>query len=469
MSSTKTQSITSEELKTFKDTSRIEKIAKEYASKAKPGEEIEVYVSSGCDVEISIYDGEVENMSTANTTALGIRVIVDHREGSAWTESLDSDQIDNALAAARENASIAEPDEFACLVSPEMIDDVEVTIKNGWEDSILTTSLEDKLKLALELDAYSRSLSNQIKDVEASSYDDGWGHSVVANSHGIFVSNSNTSASCSTEMVFGDGKDAVSSNGFSFARGFEDIDFQEAAQMCLRDGLPMIGATQPISAKLPVIFDPRVTAQFLSLISSMLSGTAVAKGRALLGDRLGDKIANSNLTLIDDPLNENSFNSASYDGEGMPIRQNVFVENGVLKQFAHSMYSSRRLKMKANACARRGGVASRPGAGMSSFLAVPTGESVEDIFEKVGEAIYVKHLLGVHSGVNTLSGDFSVGAGGLWVRDGHIAEAFKEATIASDLLTMMSNVSAVANDTWWLPGSNVGNSILLDEMVMTGK
>ena len=164
------------------------------------------------------------------------------------------------------------------------------------------------------------------------------------------------------------------------------------------------------------------------------------------------QIANSNLTLIDDPTNINSFNSSSYDSEGMPVRKNIFVENGILKQFAHSMYSSRRLKMSANACAKRGGVASRPGAGMRTFLAVPTGESLEELFEKVGEAILVKHILGVHSGVNTLSG-----------------EGFKEATIASNLLTMLSNISAVANDTWWLPGSSVGNSLLLDEMVMTGK
>ena len=467
--STKSNLISADELKMLKDTSSLEKIAKQYSSKARAGEEIEVYVSSGCDVEISIYDGEVENMSTASTTALGIRVIVDHREGSAWTESLDPEQIDKALFAARENATIAEADEFASLVTPEMIDDEEVTIQNGWSDSILTTTLDDKLKLAIELDNYARSLSNQIKDVEASSYDDGWGHSVVANSHGILVSNSNTSSSCSTEMVFGEGKDAVSSSGFSYARGFENIIFQEAGDMALRDGLPMIGATQPISAKLPVIFDPMVGAQFLGLIGSMLSGTAVSKGRALLADRLGTQIANSNLTLIDDPTNINSFNSSSYDSEGMPVRKNIFVENGILKQFAHSMYSSRRLKMSANACAKRGGVASRPGAGMRTFLAVPTGESLEEMFEKVGEAILVKHILGVHSGVNTLSGDFSVGAQGVWIRDGRIAEGFKEATIASNLLTMLSNISAVANDTWWLPGSSVGNSLLLDEMVMTGK
>lgn len=469
MSTTKTNTISKEELATLKNTDELEKIARKYSSMAKPGEQIEVYVSSGCDVEITIYDGEVENMATANTTALGIRIINDHREGSAWTESLDPVHIENALAAARENATISEPDEYSSLVDPEMIDDSEVAIQNGWDDSILTTSLDEKLKLAIELDAYSRGLSKAIKDVEASSYDDGWGHSVVANSHGVLVSNSSTSSSCSTEMVFGDGKDAVSSNGFSYARGFTGIDFKEAADMALRDGLPMIGASQPISSRLPVIFDPKVTAQFLAIISSMLSGTAVAKGRALLGDRLGDKIANSNLTLIDDPTNKLSFNASTYDGEGMPLRKNIFIENGVLKQFAHSMYSARRLNMKPNGCAKRGGVASRPGAGMRTFLAVPTGETLEELFEKVGEAIYVKHLLGVHSGVNALSGDFSVGAQGMWIRDGRMAEGFKEATIASDLLSMMGNVSAVANDTWWLPGSTVGNSILIDEMVMTGK
>ena len=106
---------------------------------------------------------------------------------------------------------------------------------------------------------------------------------------------------------------------------------------------------------------------------------------------------------------------------------------------------------------------------MRALYAVPTRESVEEIFSRVGEAIYVQHFLGVHSGVNSLSGDFSVGAQGVWIRNGQWAESFKEATIASDLLTMLSRTSAVANDTWWLPGSIVGNTVLIDEMVMTGK
>lgn len=200
----------------------------------------------------------------------------------------------------------------------------------------------------------------------------------------------------------------------------------------------------------------------------MLSGGAVAKGRALLADRLGDKIGNTNLTLIDDPTNEKAYSAAAFDGEGLVTRKNVFIENGVLKQFAHTMYSARRLSMKPNACARRGGVSSRPGSGMRALYAEPTGQSVDDLFKQVGEAIYVQHLLGVHSGVNELSGDFSVGARGVWIRDGHMAEAFNEATIASDLVSMLGNTSAVANDTWWLQ-SSAGNTILIDEMVMTGK
>lgn len=452
----------------IKDTSLLEEVAQRFASKAAGDEQIEVYVSQGSDVEVTVYSGEVENMTTANSTAVGIRVINDYREGSSWAESLDEDILESTLAQARENASIAEADEFAALVKPSDIDDVVPVERNGWDDSILTMPLEDKIALTLELDKKARAYDSRINDVPSADYEDGWGHSVVANSHGIMVTNSSTSASISASMMLGD-DESLESSGFSFGRGTTTLDIDEVIDMAFSRGTRLLGGTQPISASVPVILDPLVATQFFGIISGMMSGGAVAKGRALLADRLGDAIGHSNLSLIDDPTHERAFTSATYDAEGMPTRKNVFLENGVLKQFAHTMYSSRRLKMKANACARRGGVASRPGAGMRALYAPTTGESVEELFSKVGEAIYVQHFLGVHSGVNALSGDFSVGAQGVWIRNGHMAEAFKEATIASDLLTMLSRTSAVANDAWWLPGSVVGNTVLIDEMVMTGK
>lgn len=451
-----------------RDTSALEKLASEFASKAKGGEQIEVYISQGADVEVSVYKGEVENMSTANSTAVGIRVINDFREGSAWAESLDTEILEETLFNARENASISEPDEYAALVSPSDIDDVEPVVRNGWDDSILEMPLQDKIQIALDVEKKARSFDNRIVDVPSADYEDGWGHSVVANSHGITVTNSSTSASLSASLMMGEGE-SLESHGFSFGRGNHELDIDEAVKMAFERGVRLLNGTQPISATIPVVLDPLVATQFFGIISSMLSGGAVAKGRALLADRLGDTIGHSKLNLIDDPTHEKAFTSASFDSEGMPTRKNVFLENGVLKQFAHTMYSSRRLSMKANACAKRSGVASRPGAGVRAFYAQPTGETVEEIFERVGEAIYVQHFLGVHSGVNALSGDFSVGAQGVWIRNGHFAESFKEATIASDLLTMLANTSAIADDTWWLPGSVVGNTVLIDQMVMTGK
>lgn len=452
----------------IRDTTHLKKIAQEISAQASGDEQIEVYVSQGSDVEISIYQQDVENMTMSSSTAVGIRVISDHREGSAWAESLDTDILQTTLSHARENASIAEPDAFAALVKPSDIDDVVPVHRDGWNESVLTTSLEDKIALAMDLDKKARVFDSRIKDVPSADYEDGWSLSVVANSHGIVVENSATSAGASVNLMLGDGESQESS-GFSFGRGFNDVNSDDVIDMAFTRGVRLLNGTQPISGHVPVIFDPLVTSQFLAIISGMLSGGAVAKGRALFADRLGDMIGHSHLTLIDDPTHENAFSAATYDAEGMPTRKNVFMNQGVLEQFAHTMYSSRRLGMKANACARRGGVSSRPGAGVRAFYAVPTGQSVDDIFSHVGEAIYVQHLLGVHSGVNALSGDFSVGIQGVWIRQGTMAESFKEATIASDLPTMLSNISAVANDTWWLPGSTVANTLLIDEMVMTGK
>ncbi|MFN8015953.1 MAG: TldD/PmbA family protein [Acidimicrobiia bacterium] len=450
------------------DVQELETLAKRFASQAKGNEQIEVYVSQGSDVEISIYKQEVENMTTANSTAVGIRVIDDHREGSAWAESLDEDILVQTLASARENASIAEPDEYAAMVSQNDIDGEPSIDRNGWDESIFSLTLKEKIDMAIELDAKAKAYDKRINDVPSSDYEDGWGHSVVANSNGIVVSNSATSASISTSLMLGEGE-SLESNGFSFGRGIKTLNMDEAIEMAFTRGVRLLNGTQPISQALPIVLDPLVATQYLGIISSMLSGGAVAKGRALFGSRIGEKIGNSSLNLIDDPTNENAFTSSTHDSEGLPTRENVFFENGVLQQFAHTLYSARRLKMKPNACAKRSGVASRPTSGMRAFRALPTGESVEEIFQRIGEGLYVQHFLGVHSGVNALSGDFSVGAQGVWIRNGHFAESFKEATIASDLPSMLANTSAVANDTWWLPGSTVGNTILIDQMVMTGK
>lgn len=341
------------DIQNIRDTSLLKEVAERFASKAQGSEQIEVYVSHGSDVEISIYKQEVENMTTADATAVGVRVINDHREGSAWAESLDEDILKQTLANARENASISEPDEYAAMVKPSDIDDVVAVQRDGWNDSILTMSIQDKIAMALEVDLRASKKDERIVDVTESSYEDGWGHSVVANSHGITVTNSATSASISTNLMLGH-DESQESSGFSFGRGCDTLDIDEALDMAFTRGVRLLNGTQPISASVPVIFDPMVTTQFLGIISGMLSGGAVAKGRALLADRLGDTIGNTNLNLIDDPTHELAFSSATYDAEGMPTRRNVFLDQGVLTQFAHSMYSSRRLNMKANACARRG-------------------------------------------------------------------------------------------------------------------
>lgn len=150
------------DIQNIRDTSLLKEVAERFASKAQGSEQIEVYVSHGSDVEISIYKQEVENMTTADATAVGVRVINDHREGSAWAESLDEDILKQTLANARENASISEPDEYAAMVKPSDIDDVVAVQRDGWNDSILTMSIQDKIAMALEVDLRASKKTNAL-------------------------------------------------------------------------------------------------------------------------------------------------------------------------------------------------------------------------------------------------------------------------------------------------------------------
>jgi PmbA protein len=90
------------------------------------------------------------------------------------------------------------------------------------------------------------------------------------------------------------------------------------------------------------------------------------------------------------------------------------------------------------------------------------------VIAAAGDALYVQSVSGLHSGTNPVSGDFSVGAEGLMVRDGAFAEPVREVTIASTLPRMLLDIAEVAADVTWLPGGAAGATLLIAEMSMSG-
>jgi PmbA protein len=443
-------------------------IARAVAGAARDGEQIEAYAVRSRDVDVKVFGGEVESLAVAEIEGVGIRVISGQRQGYAWAGSLDDAVVRETLDDARDNAGFGAPDEFYGLADPAEFAGVPAIELDLWRDELLTVPTADKVALAIDLDAATRAIDSRIRGVESATYGDAAVESAVATSRGVEVSNRRTVCSCSAYAMVGEGVDTRTGSGFSVGRSFAELDPEKAARDAAERAVRLLGARQPASTRLPVVLDPLVTRSIVGLIGGALSGEAVQRGRSLFVGREGEAVAGPGITLVDDPTIAASFGAASHDAEGLPTRRLELIAAGTLGHFLHNTYTARRGGTASTASAVRGGFKSPPGVGARALHLLPGPLSHDEIMASVPEALYVQSVSGLHSGTNPVSGDFSVGADGLMVRDGELAEPVREITIASTLQRMLHDIEHVGADLEWLPGGTAGMTLLIGDMSVAG-
>ncbi|MGH9120975.1 MAG: TldD/PmbA family protein, partial [Acidimicrobiales bacterium] len=290
----------------------------------------------------------------------------------------------------------------------------------------------------------------------------------VATNTGISVYDRGTSCYLVVSAVAAEGDDTQTGYGYSVGRSPEEIDLSKAANDAVERATRLLGATKPTSAHLTVIFEPRITATLLSILAGTLDGESVLKGRSMFAERLGEEVSVPGLTLVDDPTDAESFGARNFDGEGLATRRNVLVSDGVLRMFLYNTYAARRAGTVSTGSARRGGFKGMPGTGARALTVVPGVLSPEKIVADTEDGLIVQSVTGVHSGVNAISGDFSVGAEGLRVRNGAIAGPVREVTVASTIQRMLQSIVAVGSDLERLPGSAAGVTLAIADVAMSG-
>ncbi|MET0627038.1 MAG: TldD/PmbA family protein [Acidimicrobiia bacterium] len=443
-------------------------LARSVASAARGDEQIEAYAVRSRDVDVKVFGGEVESLAVAEIEGVGVRVIAGQRQGYAWAGSLDADVIADTLADARDNAGFGSPDEFYGLAEPASFAGRTASALDLWRDDLLAVPTAEKVALAIELDARTKKMDPRVRGVESATYGDAAIESAVATSLGVEVANRRTMCSCSAYAMAGQGVDTRTGSGFSAARTFSELDPEKAARDAAERAVRLLGATQPRSHRLPVVFDPLVTRSLVALIGGALSAEAVQRGRSLFVGRDGEEVAAPIITLIDDPTTVASFGAASHDAEGVPTQRYELIGAGRLEGFLHNSYTARKGSTTTTASAVRAGFKSPPGVGARALHLLPGTMSPEAILASVPEALYVQSVSGLHSGTNPVSGDFSVGAEGLMVRGGEFAEPVREITIASTLQRMLLDVVHVGSDLEWLPGGAAGMTVLIGDMSIAG-
>ncbi|MDA8033194.1 MAG: TldD/PmbA family protein [Actinomycetota bacterium] len=440
-------------------------LAERIAADARPGEQVEAYVGWQRDTDVRVYDGDVESLSAAESAGVGIRVVVGGRQGFAYVGDLDEPHAREALAEARDNATFATVDDHAGLAHPDGVTPADLQL---WAPGADTWPTPDKIALALDLDRAARAGDPRIRQVVSADYGDALSEAAIATSTGIRATTRRTTCYVSADVVAGTGDETQTGVGYSVGRDPSDLDVAVAARDAVERATRLLGATKPKSATLTVVLDPRVTATLLAILSGALSGEEAAKGRSMFAGRLGEQVGAGLLTLVDDPTDPRAFGAARVDAEGLACRRTVLVDGGRLTGFLYDTYSARLAGAASTGSAVRAGFKSGPGVGARALSLTPGHLDRDAVLRTVGDGLLVQDISGVHSGVSAVSGDFSVGADGLLVRDGAIAEPVREMTIASTLQRMLQAVVAVGNDVEWLPGNAAGMTVAIADVAMSG-
>jgi PmbA protein len=434
------------------------------ADLAGPGEQVEAFVARSTSTSVRAYGGEVEALTQASSAGVGVRVIVDHREGFAYAGTLDPTAVKEALAEARDNATFGEPDEFNGLAHADGVEPADLDL---WPSGLASVPTADKVALALELEAATLGRDPRVGGVRVAMYSDGLGEGAVATSTGIRAwGRAGTSYLMVQALAQQDGETQIA-GGLSVGREITDLSVDEAADDAVLRSTRLLGSTKPPTQRVTLVLEPRMTATILGIVGGMLNGEAVLKGRSPFADRVGQPIASPLLTFVDDPTDPRSLGAELHDGEGLACRRNELGAGGVLQGFLHNTYTGRRSGRASTGSAQRG-VSSTPGVGAGALAVAPGSGTHEEVLATVGRGLFVTSMAGLHSGVNPVSGDFSVGAEGLMVRDGALAEPVREATIASTVQRLLLDISAVGADLEWLPDGSGGVTLVIPDVALSG-
>jgi PmbA protein len=443
-------------------------VAQDIAGRAAKGEGVEAFVTHEREFYVKAFMGEVESVSSSEPRGAGVRVVAEGKQGFAYATDMTGGGLDELVEAARQNAGHATRDEAVALPeAPGSYSEIEGMV----DDSQASVPPEDKVRFAVELEEATRGYDERIRTVEEAVYSDSDTEVAIASSTGIAGTFRRTDAWCYSFAIATEDDDTEVGFEFALARGLSFLDAEYVARRAAERALGVLGARKIKSARMPVVFDPYVAGQFLGVLGGVLTGEAVQKGRSLFAGKVGESVAAAGLDLIDDGRIESAPGSAPWDAEGVPTQRTEVISGGVLTSFLYDTISARREGRASTGNASRSGFKSPPGPAPSNLAFASTGESPDDVLARAGKALLVRDFHGVHSGVNPVSGDFSVGATGMLIEDGEPVQAVKEITIAAPMLDILEGIVAVADDRRWLPfgGSFGGATTLVAEMTVAGQ
>ena len=408
--------------------------------------------------------GKDENIQRYEDFDTGLRVFVGNKISSVSTNENSEEALREVAKRAVEMAKIAPEDEYSFIASKELLQNFPIQ-EGIFIDSY--DSVEPSVDLIRDRASEVEDIALSVKGITNSDgADSSWGEgeTLLMTSNGFFGSSKKSNHSVSVVVIAEKNGKMERDYDYSSKVYGEDLkDGEKIGREAAKKTLARIGAKKPVTGQYPVIFDPRVSRSIASHFASAINGSSIARKTSFLKDSLNDKIANESVTLIDDPFLKRGLGSRLFDAEGLGTSKHVLIKDGVLENWLLDLSSARQLNILPTANAKRG-ISGPPAPGITNLLLLPGEASPESIISSISNGFYVTDMIG--SSVSMVTGDYSRGASGFWIKNGELSTPITEATIAGNLKDMFMTLKP-ANDLDFSHSINCP-TLLIEDMTIAG-
>jgi len=433
-------------------------------AKEKNIEELEIYFSRSGSTSIKLFDSEVEEYKVSDVSGISLKGKYNGKAGSVYTEEISEEKAVKLLDQLILNASIVETsEEFSLFEGSKNYPEVK-TFSEGIKDIKTST----KIELLKKIDEKVRSYKN-IDTLQALVFIENESETKIINSKDL-----NLEKKDNTILIYcyaaAKKEDEITTGGeFILTNDIDSIDVEKFAEKVALNATNKLGGKKADSGKYKTLLSNEVTADLLEVMSSSFSAEDVQKGLSRLEGKLGDLIFSKNITITDKPLVDFGPHSTSFDDEGVAASNKTIVENGVLKTFLHNRKTAKKDGLKSTGNGFKAGFKGLVAVKPTNF-SIENGElSLEELTAKVGDGIYIDDLSGIHAGLNPVTGDFSLQAGGFLIKDGKLEKPINLITVAGNFFEVLKDVNDLGNDFKYSHSGVGAPSLFVNELSISGK
>jgi PmbA protein len=415
----------------------------------------EAVVYQGDEFSTLVRLGQVETLKESGSRAVGMRVFIGLRTASTSSSDFSRESLDRLVEGAVTLARITSEDPFAGLPEPSDFGQHAAAAQHLYFNDVNLQPPADRIRIAREVEDAALAFDPRIQNSGGGDFDTATSHKILMNSRGFTGEFRRSYCGFSAQPIAHDVDGKMQRNyWYSAARSTRLLEDPVAiGQEAARRTLQRLGARQVKTQQAPVVFSPEIARSIVGNIFDAANGDAIYRHASFFAGMLGERVAGENVTVIDDGtmvfdhegnICTGGFGTAPFDGEGLPTRRTVLIENGILRSYVTNTYTARKLGLARSTGNAARSLAGNPGIGAGNFFLEPGTLSPAQIIADVKSGLYVTETMGF--GVNLVTGDYSQGAAGMWIENGELAYPVEEITIAGNLKDMYRNISAIGND-----------------------